>query len=397
MNLELDMRTVSFLLSFFAFTYGVGLFCFYLEQKQHKGLKQIAISLILMSVGVVLLFLRGTIPMSLSIVVSNVLLCLGFSICLLGFCQFREASFLPAKLSLFALLPVFLALVYFYYYDNSINARVVVVSLHLGISQLFASFVIYTGKAQDRRLPTMVLSAAFLLVSITMFIRASIVLQIVELQHYMQGGWVHQIPYLCSMFVIMALSFSLVWLVNGRLTCSIEELVLHDSLTSLYNRRGMDKIVPDMRTRSVRNDESLVVLMCDIDHFKSINDRFGHLKGDEVIVQVSNVIQENLRLKDVAIRYGGEEFLIILPDTCVTEAMDLADRIRHAVWAMATNGQGNENVTISIGSAQCEGEESLESLIKRADRALYEAKKRGRNCVVNDVEFINVQPQVAVI
>ncbi|ROV59109.1 GGDEF domain-containing protein [Vibrio ponticus] len=379
---ELDMRTVSFLVAFFSMTFGVGLLFFHFEQKRFKGIKLVALAQICMSIGIGLISLRDQIPMWVSVLVSNMALCAGMTLALFGFCQFRRSSLVLCKISLWGLGVLLGALFYFYYIEPSINSRAVVISLQLGLTQLMTCIVIYQGKAIDSPLPKNTLTLAFGLVSITMFTRAALVMHDGELYRYMDAGWVHQVPYLASMFLIMAMSFNSVWLVNGRLTRSIEAISIKDNLTSLYNRRGMDNIATKMTVSAAEKNLPLVAMMCDIDHFKAINDQFGHLVGDKVIVQVSQEIRHQVRANDVAIRYGGEEFLIILPNTPLQDAYIVAERIRVAVQAIPPVDKAMQPISVSIGVSQQKEHQDLDSLISATDDAMYQAKQRGRNCVV---------------
>jgi len=120
-------------------------------------------------------------------------------------------------------------------------------------------------------------------------------------------------------------------------------------------------------------------LMLDVDHFKSYNDSFGHPAGDEALKLVGEVIRNTLRSADVAARFGGEEFAILLPQTTGEEAIAIAERIRHNI---ATAGFAHREVTVSIGITSCSAELCVSAdLVSAADRALYEAKRRGRNRV----------------
>ncbi|NLS11901.1 GGDEF domain-containing protein [Vibrio sp. SM6] len=379
---ELDMRTVSFLVSFFALCFGAGLWFFHREQRHYQGINLVAWAQIAMSVGVGLIFLRGAIPIWSSVIAANLLLCCGMTLALFGFSRFRLSDNVFGVISAIGLLGVLLGLVYFLFYQPSINARVALVSLHLGITQLLTSVVIYRGKAVDSAFPRNILATVFAGVALTMFIRTGMVLYHGELNHYMSAGWMHQVPYLASMFLIMAMSFNLVWLVNGRLMRSVESLSMRDNLTSLYNRRGMDKIAAKMANATFEDDRPLVAMMCDIDRFKSINDQFGHLTGDQVISQVSEQIRMHVRVNDVAIRYGGEEFLIILPSTTLKDAQVIAERIRVAIHAMPPLNARMGALSVSIGLAVQQPNQDFSSLIGDTDVAMYQAKQKGRNCIV---------------
>ena len=133
-------------------------------------------------------------------------------------------------------------------------------------------------------------------------------------------------------------------------------------------------------------DKPVSLLMIDIDHFKAVNDRYGHTVGDRVLREIAERIGYNVRGFDLAARYGGEEFVVVMPDTSVEVALAVADRLREKIAEVpvATTGAAEElGVTVSIGVAETRGkEESFESLLRRADEALYRAKGEGRNRVV---------------
>jgi two-component system cell cycle response regulator len=164
------------------------------------------------------------------------------------------------------------------------------------------------------------------------------------------------------------------------------ELAVTDQLTGLHNRRYMTGQLAALVNRAVRGGEPVAALMIDIDHFKKINDSFGHPIGDEVLREFAVRLASNVRAIDLPCRYGGEEFTVIMPDTKLEDAQRIAERIRlHVAGSPFRVAHGEEQltVTISIGVASTSGEEdSPEALLKRADDAVYEAKAAGRNKVV---------------
>lgn len=156
-----------------------------------------------------------------------------------------------------------------------------------------------------------------------------------------------------------------------------------DALTGLHNRRHFNEGGQDALRGSLGNRQRLWMLMIDIDHFKAINDRFGHAEGDRILQQVSRRLSESLRSSDIIARYGGEEFGILLPDTDAVSARHIADRLLAQVASLRAGPLADHPVTISIGAALCsDGEIDLDRFVQRADRALYQAKSNGRNCVV---------------
>jgi len=163
----------------------------------------------------------------------------------------------------------------------------------------------------------------------------------------------------------------------------LRKLATTDPLTGLANRRAFFEKAGQMRLHAIRYQHSLSVMMLDIDHFKLINDTFGHDIGDDILKLVSDIMSQSLRDVDILGRLGGEEFAIVLPETGLSDAVAAAERIRASVEAfkLQTN-QGEIDVKISIGVVLfCADDESIEALLKKADNLLYRAKERGRNRV----------------
>jgi diguanylate cyclase (GGDEF)-like protein len=177
---------------------------------------------------------------------------------------------------------------------------------------------------------------------------------------------------------------------NRQLTLSIariQELASHDELTGVFNRRHFMELLLDERERSHRTQQPYSVALFDLDHFKTINDRFGHAAGDAVLRDFCTLVQAHMRVTDRFARWGGEEFVLLMPVTTPVESASLAvERIRSAVashdWSSMSTLPADVRVTVSAGVATCVGGESAEALIARADVALYQAKGAGRNCFV---------------
>jgi diguanylate cyclase (GGDEF)-like protein len=162
----------------------------------------------------------------------------------------------------------------------------------------------------------------------------------------------------------------------------LSELAFYDALTGLYNRRYFDVAISEEAARARRYRRALSVLMIDIDHFKKVNDEHGHQKGDEVLAAVAEILKGALRGTDLVCRYGGEEIVVILPETGAKDALRIGENCRKGIAAKSTRAIDG-GVTVSIGvSEMAEGLEP-EDFIKTADLALYRAKKTGRNRVLS--------------
>lgn len=163
---------------------------------------------------------------------------------------------------------------------------------------------------------------------------------------------------------------------------SLARMATTDSLTGLFNRRHMIALTEKELARHNRKPINLTLMLMDIDHFKQINDEYGHDIGDRVLDAVSHLLKCSMREQDFIGRWGGEEFLAILPETDVDQAVAGAERIRQAVQAQAIESDGKKiGVTLSIGITQYRAEEALSNAIARADHALYKGKSAGRNRV----------------
>jgi len=156
-----------------------------------------------------------------------------------------------------------------------------------------------------------------------------------------------------------------------------------DGLTTLYNRRWLDEALPRFVTRYGRGEQSLTIVIVDVDHFKSFNDTYGHPVGDQVLVEVAKTLLGNVRPADLVARYGGEEFLVILPDTDAKGGRIVAERLRTAVSQIRLGPPAGRDrrITISCGGASLRAGQPLAELIAHADQALYQAKHSGRNRV----------------
>jgi diguanylate cyclase (GGDEF)-like protein len=165
---------------------------------------------------------------------------------------------------------------------------------------------------------------------------------------------------------------------------SIKNIAIYDTLTNLYNRRYFEERLEVEAQKSFFSDTSLSLVMVDIDHFKRVNDTFGHTEGDRVLCEIASLLKTSVRKKDTVARYGGEEFILILPEAGLEESSMIAERIRRLVEDTPFEiGQAQINLTVSLGISNFPSHQarSKEELVKMADLALYDAKRRGRNRV----------------
>lgn len=162
----------------------------------------------------------------------------------------------------------------------------------------------------------------------------------------------------------------------------LESLAATDDLSNLWNRRYFFNVGDRECKRAVRYKAKLSLLMIDIDHFKEVNDTYGHAAGDIVLKEISEIFIHGLRDVDIAARIGGEEFAVLMPNTDVAGAMIVAERLRTNIEMLNFEHEGHKiKTTISLGVTECCGKSTIDEMLKRADKALYDAKNAGRNCV----------------
>ncbi len=173
---------------------------------------------------------------------------------------------------------------------------------------------------------------------------------------------------------------------------SLRELAHKDPLTGVANRRSLENLLRDQLETYRRTGTHFSLVLCDIDHFKQVNDHWGHPAGDAVLRQFATCLQEVARRGDLVARYGGEEFVVLMPGSSVVGAAQLAERLRCAVAHVCPQEIQGTCITASFGVTQVTRHDDQASVLERADRALYQAKSSGRNCVVTLTETSDTEP-----
>ncbi|TYK67446.1 GGDEF domain-containing protein [Colwellia echini] len=174
-----------------------------------------------------------------------------------------------------------------------------------------------------------------------------------------------------------------------ELSKKYQQLAHFDPLTQLSNRRDALRILKREQARIARSNESLSIIICDIDHFKKVNDRYGHNAGDAVLRELAKLFTDSIREQDCVARWGGEEFLFILPQTLAVNANIIAEKIQNQLKHYVISYEDKSiKVTVSMGISQFTAEQSIDEVINRADKFLYQAKDSGRNQIFPKFENI---------
>ena len=348
----------------------------------HDGLGTWTTALLLQAMVFALYAVRGVWPDFASIVIPNALFIT---------CMTLQASaiyeFYGKQLSRWwHALPALVVAALFAFFIEKFLVRVVLSGVIFGVGTLSLAILVQRQSRESRGSARWLLLIGYLIGAATMFARA--VVGIVEpgsIPGFMITSPFQGITYIFGFAVILVTSVGFLLLHKERSEEAAQKLALTDPLTGAFNRRTFMELAEKEIARTRRARGSLSLVMLDLDLFKQINDLNGHLAGDEVLKGVVTVVQNCLRKEDLLVRYGGEEFCILLPGVSINAAELLAERTREGIEQARFSFGGRElHVTVSIGLAtlSVDGDEGVETMVSRADEALYSAKKAGRNCVV---------------
>ena len=382
--IALDIRTLSFIATSIAVIYAVGLFAFGLSQRTFRGFTMLTLASCSFGVGLFLLGFRGVLPDLVTVVVANSLLVVALVLYLEGVRRFHGIT---VSVHPIGILAIFLNLGLFLYYTYevpSVNHRIIAISVIAAIVGALTTREFFRTRPAYWRVPGAVTGVIFGGYSIFQAYRIVWTLGESSIQSFMSAGTVHALAFIFIIILIVGSGFGILWMANARFEFELAELANHDQLTSVLNRRGAMTLADQEFSKMSRIDMDLAILMIDIDHFKDVNDRLGHNGGDKVLTAFAALINGNLRPYDILGRVGGEEFIVILPNTALDQAVILAERLRQAVETSAIEVEGEEVLmTASFGvAAYLPGIDTMDRLISCADKALYAAKRQGRNRVV---------------
>ncbi|KYN88802.1 histidine kinase [Vibrio cidicii] len=388
MHLDLDIRTLSIITVLVSTAYGIGMLMLKAIQTTHiRGLQTLVFAIFLIAFGFLALSFGNSTTFWLSKILANSAIGLGYALIVTGLSQFRQASSNNTAIALAGFPVLVLYLIFYSEFQMSTNARIMVLSMYISLCCALSAYVVARGEAKDHPIAVRLLSAAFSLMSLWMLFRAGFTYHSAEIADFMLASDVHQISFLLSIALILALGFTFPLMVNARLVINIYNTSLLDPLTNLYNRRAMEDMVPRELSRVERTHSELSIILLDIDHFKQVNDQYGHQVGDVTLAGIGQLLNTHLRGQDLSFRIGGEEFLILLPDTNLDSALVVAEKLRQIMSETQFSAKQQEPCTASFGVAQLLQHDEWDSLLNRADAALYLAKRKGRNrvCLVSDI------------
>ncbi|MDR6765043.1 diguanylate cyclase (GGDEF)-like protein [Acidovorax delafieldii] len=352
--------------------------------RRRDGLGRWAAALLVNAIGHLLIMLRGLIPDLLSIVVGNLMLSSVFVGMIAAVYQFQGR---PVRWALL-LAPPLLVLVFVSVFIDNFPARVSFVGLVIGLQAVWALLAALSHRHATVGRGQWLLVAGLSLEAVVLGGRALVAISThSEATNILQSSALQTLTFLATFSVVLVSSVGFVFMSRDRADENNRVLAALDPLTGVANRRSLIAALDRDVARAQRMREPMALMMVDIDHFKDVNDQYGHPAGDRVLCSVVNVLRQRVRAQDLVGRYGGEEFMVLLPDTGLTGAEQLARELCKAVEESRCPADGVPGpgiaVTVSIGvfGGRLESGDSWDMLIAAADRALYQAKNNGRNRV----------------
>jgi diguanylate cyclase (GGDEF)-like protein len=349
---------------------------------RHDGLLFWAWALAAHTLAFILFSLRGQITDLASIVLANGLLSAAFALFTQGIYEFQQRR-CPYWL---IWSPVAVIMAAFTLMLGNTQARIVLGAVVLAIQYAFVLQLLLRSRHDTPGRGQYFAAAGFSIALLVLLLRAAGVLMgQVDIVSITDSNLIQAITFLFSTVTIVLISLGLVLMSKERADERNRTLAMQDELTGLSNRRFILETLAQHLAQAQRGGHSLALLLLDLDHFKQINDSFGHLSGDKALRELADCIRARLRAQDSAGRWGGEEFLVILPDTDAQGAYTLAEQLRQTVEQArfrSVDGRAMQ-LTVSIGlhALDTASKQSCEELLGAADQALYLAKKNGRNRV----------------
>lgn len=383
----LDIRTLFILKAFAAFAVGTGML---LAAAQYPRRIKRSMSLwgmggLLLGSGFCLLALSGSevLPEPVVLIGGTVVAMSGGALLYAAIMEIRQLPY--SKYRLIAIISfTFVANCYAYYVGN-LAFRVVVNSAAAALLSFMPSYVLLFVGTRSKRPIYRLTGMLFAVSGLVWVARAgnSLILS-TPIIHPLADNWLQALGFLMLFMntVIIPVYFALI--IAEELNEELHRLATLDSLTQIYNRRTFEELADKQLSQAERYGTLTSLLMVDIDHFKRVNDGFGHAAGDNALIKAVEVMADSLRINDVFCRYGGEEFCVLLPETGVEDAAVVAERLRRAMMDTDfRDGDSEIPLTVSVGVACLESPPfELKGLRLRADEALYRAKQTGRNRVV---------------
>ena len=379
-----DARTVALLtaFSFFILTSAIGAQAFLI--RNYRGIKTALIGNLSIALGFFLGLLRGILPDFIPIVLANALIVLAPGLFYIAVSHFAGQKYWWWIVAITVGVTA-ICMFYFRFVTNNIGIRIVYASLFSALNLGALVYQLWKIRHASYRFGAMIINISCSIYILVLLVRAGVAI-ISPPQDLFSNLFIATGTYFLLFIISFLWTFGFILMVSQRLQFDLYELATVDSLTRIANRRATQSFLEREFARVERARGEFSVLLIDVDNFKQINDRNGHDVGDNVLIKSAEVFQRNIRKQDLVGRWGGDEFLIVLSDTTVNNAENLAERVRDQIKTTAYRGL-KLPVTISAGVASSKPIKTIDQLLKVADNALYTAKTKKNTIVIANPEI----------
>ena len=371
---QFDVRTVALFvgMTFFVQATAIGAQAFLIrELKQYRGVRAALLANLCVAVGLMLRLFGDRLPEFFPLILANTLLLTGPSLFYIALSQFTGLTYSKAFV-IGVIATVLSFLLYFTYWDDHMGNRIITLSLGSIAMVFMLIYQLWRTQRTSLRFSANLMLVSFLVYGMFLIVR-TIVILLNPPQNASSLTPTQSATYLLSFALSFFWSMGFILMVSQRLRNDLMEMATIDVLTRIPNRRATQGFLEKELSRVQRNDSEFSVLLIDIDNFKQVNDRRGHAVGDDVLVETASIFESMIRKQDWVGRWGGEEFLMILPGPCNAEL--LAERVRREIAnSKYSHGAASFSITISIGVACAKQSDQIDQILKNADQALYKAK-----------------------
>lgn len=366
-----DTRTTALLvvIAFFIQANAIGAQAYLI--REYEGVGIALLGNLSMAAGFSLLVLRGILPDFFTVIIANTLILTSPNLYYIAVSRFTGQAYSKRFIIVIIALTVGLLSI-FLYFNNNVGARIIIVSIGGALSTLMIIFTAWKSRHVSYRFSMGLAVIPFCVYSLFLIARA-IFTAFNPPQSIFSNSTAESVAYILLFIISFLWTIGFMLMFSQRLQGDLSELANTDTLTKIPSRYAAQSFLEKEFSRSQRTGVEFSILLIDFDNFKQLNDKYGHATGDLALITTAKMFDTAIRKQDIVGRWGGEEFLIVLPDTSIPNAQALAERLRKGIPPVEVKNN-QLHFTVSIGVASSTGCGSIDEILKKADDALYVAK-----------------------
>jgi diguanylate cyclase (GGDEF)-like protein len=380
----LDLGTITLMIGIIFVMQAIAIAFNAVAVKEYRGPRVFFLATIALAFGFIILLFGNIMPKPTIGLISNIVIMTGNILLYIAICRFSSRQ--VNRILIYGLVPLgYLAFIVLALLPKGISIIFVTLIVDIPLN-IAGALVLLRNNNRPYRLGVYLTAIPLLIYGMLSVVR--IVIGILIRGQILPGESLSNILDILALFILSFLwTAGFILMISQRLQSDLTDLAMNDVLTRVRNRRAMLGLLNFEMRRVQRDVKDFSIILLDIDHFKHVNDTYGHDVGDQVLHWMAQTLQNSLRIQDVIARWGGEEFLVLLPETLLDEAVGIAERLRTKVAATDASGVSQPiRITFSAGVASASQYPDVDQLCKTADRALYVAKET-RNRVISQTQL----------